>query len=265
MKSNGEYTYFASDVAYHWNKFQRVDHVIDIWGADHHGYIKRVDSACAALGYPGQFEVLLGQLVNLLRNGEAVRMSKRKGTMVTFDELLAEVGADATRYTLVSKSSNQMIDFDIEVVKRQDNTNPVYYVQYAHARICSILRRGAGVDFEQAQKLGMDAVADAAMGESPDVSLLVDESEAALARKLSEFRGLIEACARDRAPFRLTHYAEELAAQFHSFYTVCQVLPSEGRPVDAGLSRARLLACDATRRILALTLSLIGVSAPERM
>ena len=265
VKSNGEYTYFASDVAYHWNKFQRVDHVIDIWGADHHGYIKRVDSACAALGYPGQFEVLLGQLVNLLRNGEAVRMSKRKGTMVTFDELLAEVGADATRYTLVSKSSNQMIDFDIEVVKRQDNTNPVYYVQYAHARICSILRRGAGVDFEQAQKLGMDVVADAAMGESPDVSLLVDESEAALARKLSEFRGLIEACARDRAPFRLTHYAEELAAQFHSFYTVCQVLPSEGRPVDEGLSRARLLACDATRRVLALTLSLIGVSAPERM
>ena len=265
VKSNGEYTYFASDVAYHWNKFQRVDHVIDIWGADHHGYIKRVDSACEALGYPGQFEVLLGQLVNLLRNGEAVRMSKRKGTMVTFDELLEMVGADATRYILVSKSANQMIDFDIEVAKRQDNTNPVYYVQYAHARICSILRRGAGVTFEEAAELGMDKVAEMAIGENPDVSLLVDDTENALARKLSEFASLIEASARDRAPFRLTHYAEELAAQFHSFYTVCQVLPSDGRPVDSALSKARLAACDATRRVLALTLSLIGVSAPERM
>ncbi len=265
VKSNGEYTYFASDVAYHWNKFQRVDHVIDIWGADHHGYIKRVDSACEALGYPGRFEVLLGQLVNLLRGGEAVRMSKRKGTMVTFDELLAEVGCDATRYTLVSKSSNQMIDFDIELVKRQDNTNPVYYVQYAHARICSILRRAAGVTFEQAQELGMDEVAQMAVGSRADVSLLVDETEAALARKLSEFSSLIEASARDRAPFRLTHYAEELAAQFHSFYTVCHVLPREGYPIDEDLSRARLAACDATRRVLALTLSLIGVSAPERM
>lgn len=265
VKSNGEYTYFASDVAYHWNKFQRVEHVIDIWGADHHGYIKRVDSACEALGYPGRFEVLLGQLVNLLRNGEAVRMSKRKGTMVTFAELLDEVGADATRYTLVSKSSHQMIDFDIDVVKRQDNSNPVYYVQYAHARICSILRRAAGMTFEEAQVLGMDAVADAAMGDAPDVSLLADETENALARKLSEFGTLIEACARDRAPFRLTHYAEELAAHFHSFYTVCQVLPGKGRPVDGDLSKARLLVCDATRRVLALTLRLIGVSAPERM
>ena len=265
VKSNGEYTYFASDVAYHWNKFQRVEHVIDIWGADHHGYIKRVDSACEALGYPGRFEVLLGQLVNLLRNGEAVRMSKRKGTMVTFDELLEEVGPDATRYTLVSKSANQMIDFDIEAVKRQDNTNPVYYVQYAHARICSILRRAAGLTYEEAIELGMDEVAARAVGSEPDVSLLTDDTENALARKLSEFGSLIEASARDRAPFRLTHYAEELAGQFHSFYTVCQVLPSEGRPVDEALSKARLAACDATRRVLALTLTLIGVSSPERM
>ena len=124
IKTNGEYTYFASDVAYHWNKFQRVDHVIDLWGADHHGYIKRIRSVCEALGYPDQFEVVLGQLVNLLRDGVPVRMSKRKGTMVAFDELLEEVGADATRYTLVAKSNNQMIDFDIEAVKRQDNTNP---------------------------------------------------------------------------------------------------------------------------------------------
>ena len=265
IKTNGEYTYFASDVAYHWNKFQRVDHVIDIWGADHHGYIKRVQSACEALGYPNQFEVLLGQLVNLLRNGQPVRMSKRKGTMVTFDELLAEVGADATRYTLLSKSSNQMIDFDIEQAKKQDNTNPVYYVQYAHARICSILRKGAGVTLDQAAELGMDEVARRAVGETYDLSLLTDASEAALARKLSEFGGLVESCARDRAPFRLTHYAEELAAHFHSFYAACQVLPSEGRQLDAELSHARLAAVDACRRVLALTLEMVGVSAPQSM
>ena len=135
IKSNGEYTYFASDVAYHWNKFQRDDYSIDLWGADHHGYIARVTNVCDALGYPGKFEVDLGQFVNLLRNGEPVRMSKRKGTMITFQELIDEVGVDATRYTLVSKSSNQTIDFDIEAVKQRDNTNPVYYVQYAHARV----------------------------------------------------------------------------------------------------------------------------------
>ena len=265
IKTNGEYTYFASDVAYHWNKFQRVDHVIDIWGADHHGYIQRVDSACTALGYPGKLEVLLGQLVNLLRDGVPVRMSKRKGTMIPFKELMDEVGVDATRYTLISKSSNQMIDFDIEKVKKQDNTNPVYYVQYAHARICSILRKGAGVTAEEAEKLGMDEVARRAVGEEYDLSLLTDPTEATLARKLSEFPALVEGCARDRAPFRLTHYAEELAGDFHSFYTVCQVLPSKGRPVDEGLSKARLAAVDATRRVLALTLEFCGVHALQSM
>ena len=265
VKSNGEYTYFASDVAYHWDKFQRVDHVIDIWGADHHGYIKRVDSACEALGYPGQFEVLLGQLVNLLRNGEAVRMSKRKGTMVTFDELLDMVGADATRYILVSKSANQMIDFDIEVAKRQDNSNPVYYVQYAHARICSILRRAIGVSEQEARELGMDEVARRALGDDYDLSLLVDPTELALSRKLSEFPELVAGCARDRAPFRLTHFCEELAGTFHGFYHDCQVLPSEGRPLDAALSRARLAACDAVRVTLEVALALIGVSAPDVM
>ena len=265
VKADGAYTYFASDVAYHWNKYERVDHVIDLWGADHHGYIARVRAATDALGYEGKFEVLLGQLVNLLRNGQPVKMSKRKGTMVPLRELLDEVGADATRYTLVSKSSNQMIDFDIEAVKRQDNTNPVYYVQYAHARICSILRRAAGVTDAEASELGMDAVAERAVPLGCDLSVLVEPSEAALARKLGEFGELVEGCARDRAPFRLTHYAQELAGAFHAFYTVCQVLPSEGRPVDPALSQARLAVCDAVRRVLALSLSLVGVSAPERM
>ena len=265
VKADGAYTYFASDVAYHWNKYERVDHVIDLWGADHHGYIARVRAATDALGYEGKFEVVLGQLVNLLRNGQPVKMSKRKGTMVPLRELLDEVGSDATRFTLVSKSSNQMIDFDIEAVKRQDNTNPVYYVQYAHARICSILRRAAGVTDAEAAELGMDAVAERACALDCDLSVLTEPSEAALARKLGEFGSLVEACARDRAPFRLTHYAQELAGAFHAFYTVCQVLPSEGRPVAPELSHARLAACDAVRRVLGLTLTLIGVSAPERM
>ena len=265
VKADGSYTYFASDVAYHWNKYERVDHVIDVWGADHHGYIARVRAATDALGYEGKFEVLLGQLVNLLRNGQPVRMSKRKGTMVELRELLDEVGADATRYTLVSRSSNQMIDFDIEQVKRQDNTNPVYYVQYAHARVCSILRRAAGVDADEAAELGMDAVSARAVGEDVDYALLTDPAELALSRKLSELTGLVASCARDRAPFRLTHYAEELASSFHSFYQACQVLPSEGHPVDAELSRARIAACDSVRIVLELVLGLVGVSAPQQM
>ncbi|WP_077598110.1 arginine--tRNA ligase [Olsenella urininfantis] len=265
IKSNGEYTYFASDVAYHWDKFQRDDYSIDLWGADHHGYIARVTNVCDALGYPGQFEVDLGQFVNLLRNGEPVRMSKRKGTMVSFQELIDEVGVDATRYTLVSKSSNQTIDFDIEAVKEKSNANPVYYVQYAHARICSLLRRAAGVSEEQAKEMGMGAVAARAIGDGYDLSLLSDPAEAALARKLSEFPDLIAGAARDRAPFRITHFVEELASAYHCFYANCQVLPSEGRPVDEELSRARLAACDAVRVNLEVALALIGVSAPEVM
>ena len=213
----------------------------------------------------GKFEVLLGQLVNLLRNGKPVRMSKRKGTMVTLQELVDEVGSDAARYTLISKSSNQMVDFDIEAVKKRDNSNPVYYVQYAHARVCSILRRAADVTPEQADEMGMKAVAAKAIGENVDYSLLTDPTELALSRKLNELTDLIASCARDRAPFRLTHFAEELAGDFHSFYAACQVLPSEGRPVDPELSRARLAACDAVRVTLALVLTLVGVSAPEQM
>ena len=265
IKSNGEYTYFASDVAYHWNKFQRDDFSVDLWGADHHGYIARVTNVCDALGYPGKFEVDLGQFVNLLRNGEPVRMSKRKGTMVTFDELIDEVGVDATRYTLISRSSNQTIDFDIEAVKQKDSANPVYYVQYAHARICSILRRAAGVSEDEASELGMDEVARRAVGNDYDPSLLSTPTELALARKISEFPELIAGCARDRAPFRITHFCEDLASAYHGFYASCQVLPSKGHPVEEALSKARLAACDAVRINLAVALRLIGVSAPEVM
>ena len=167
--------------------------------------------------------------------------------------------------TLISKSSNQMVDFDIEAVKKRDNSNPVYYVQYAHARVCSILRRAADVTPEQADEMGMKAVAAKAIGENVDYSLLTDPTELALSRKLNELTELIASCARDRAPFRLTHFAEELAGDFHSFYAACQVLPSEGRP-----RRPRAFACPSGRlrcrpRALALVLTLVGVSAPEQM
>lgn len=266
IKSNGEYTYFASDVAYHWDKFDRGCEVsIDLWGADHHGYIARVTNVCDALGYKGRFIVDLGQFVNLLRKGEPVRMSKRRGTMVSFDELIDEVGVDATRYTLLSKSSNQTIDFDIEAVKEKSNANPVFYVQYAHARICSILRNACHVSEAEAKELGMDCVAARAIGDAVDLSLLTHPQELTLTRKLSEFPELCESCARDRAPFRLTHFAEELAGAFHGFYANCQVLSSAGREIDPELSRARLAACDAVRINLEVVLKLIGVSAPEVM
>ena len=260
VKADGAYTYFAADCAYHANKFSRgFDRCIDIWGADHHGYVPRMQALVSAIGHEGQLDVLLGQLVNLLRGGVPVRMSKRKGTMVTFEELLDEVGPDATRFILLSRSSDQTIDFDIEVATRQSADNPVFYVQYAHARICSILRKAAGRD-DEAGELDMDALADALIGQDADLSLLTDPSEQALARHNAGFGEVVAGCAADLAPFRLTHYATELAAAFHGFYTNCHVLTD-----DAELTRARLAACDAARRVLALTLSLIGVSAPQRM
>ena len=260
MKSDGSHTYFASDIAYHSNKFDRgFDRLIDIWGADHHGYIARMQAAVEAMGHKGQLDVPLGQLVNLLRAGKPVRMSKRKGTMITFEELLEMVGRDATRFTLLSRSSDQEVDFDIDVVTRQSSDNPVFYVQYAHARICSILRKAA----EQAgiaDTSDLDATAHALIGDDPNLALLTDPAELALARHLAHFGETVAGCAKDLAPFRLTHYATGTAAAFHGFYTNCHVLTD-----DAELTRARLAACDATRRVLAQTLSLIGVSAPVSM
>ncbi len=261
VKSDGSYTYFAADVAYHANKLSRgYDRLVDIWGADHHGYVPRMQAAVSALGHEGALDVLLGQLVNLLRAGVPVRMSKRRGTMVTFEELLDEVGRDATRFILLSRSSDQEIDFDIEVACRQSTDNPVYYVQYAHARICSILRKAAGREDERDREIDMDALAEELIGEDPDFSLLIDPAELTLARHLAHFGETVAGCAKDLAPFRLTHYATDLAAAFHGFYTTCHVLSD-----DAELSRARLAVCDASRRVLAQTLDLIGVSAPQRM
>ncbi len=245
VKSDGLYTYFTPDIAYHYNKFARgFDRVIDIWGADHHGYVCRMQGAMQALGNGGRLDVLLGQLVNLLRGGEPVRMSKRTGEMVTFEELIEDVGADATKYIMLSKSTDQAIDFDIEVAVSQDSSNPVYYVQYAHARICSIERRAA-------RPVRDDA----------DLALLTDPSELDLARKISEFGEVVENAARDCAPYRLTHYAESLAAAFHHFYKNCQIVIDD----QPELSDARLYLADAAKKTIECALGILGVSAPERM
>ena len=261
VKANGDLTYFMSDVAYHYDKMQRgYDHLIDIWGADHHGYIQRCKAMMAAWGYPDALEVVLGQLVNLLRDGEPVRMSKRTGEMVTFQELIDEVGVDATRYLMLSKSADQAIDFDIEVAKKQDSSNPVYYVQYAHARICSILRKAGEARGMNVESAGIEEIVAELGLDDIDLSPLAHESELALMRKMADFSDLVAGAARDRAPFRLTHYAQELAGLFHSFYGNCHVLGEE-----ESVEKARLALADSTRIVLALSLDLLGVSAPERM
>ena len=264
IKENGEFTYFMSDVAYHYDKLSRgFDHLINIWGADHHGYVKRCEAMLAAWGRPGALEVMLGQLVNLYRDGEAVRMSKRTGEMITFAELIDEVGVDATRYLMLSRSQDQPIDFDIEVAKKKDSSNPVYYVQYAHARICSILRKAAPAGDAGAVVAGtksMDELIGKLFAEKADLTLLTHESELALMRKMSEFGELVADAARDRAAFRLTHYAQDLAALFHQFYTNCHVLGE-----DKELEKARLSLVNGARIVLAKSLDLLGVSAPEQM
>ena len=261
VKANGDLTYFMSDVAYHYDKMQRgYDHLIDIWGADHHGYIQRCKAMMAAWGYPDALEVVLGQLVNLLCDGEPVRMSKRTGEMVTFQELIDEVGVDATRYLMLSKSADQAIDFDIEVAKKQDSSNPVYYVQYAHARICSILRKAGEARGMNVESAGIEEIVAELGLDDIDLSPLAHESELALMRKMADFSELVAGAARDRAPFRLTHYAQELAGLFHSFYGNCHVLGEE-----ESVEKARLALVDSARIVLALSLDLLGVSAPERM
>ena len=260
-KSDGEYTYFAADIAYHKDKYDRgFDRVINIWGADHHGYVKRMEAAVAALGHPGQLDIVIGQLVNLFRNGEAVRMSKRTGEMVTFEDLLDEVGPDAARYFFLRRSTDQPLDFDIGLAKEQSAENPVYYVQYAHARICAILRKGVGADTAD-ESVDIAAAAGSLIRPDAPLALLDSEPELALMRKLAEFSEVVEIAARDLAPHKLTRYAEELAATFHQFYTVCRVVD----PAEPELTAARLYAADAARIVLETVLSLAGVGAPQRM
>jgi arginyl-tRNA synthetase len=251
IKSNGEPGYFVSDIAYHYNKFvQRgFEWVIDVWGADHQGHVPRMKAMMRALGLdPDRLTLLLYQMVTLLESGEQVRLSKRAGTQVDLREVLDDIGPDALRFFLVARAADSQMDLDLDLARQQSDENPVYYVQYGHARIASILR--------YAEEQGhTDAGA--------DVSVLAHPSELALIRKMLELPEVVLVAAQNLAPHHLPHYAQDLAATFHAFYRDCRVVSSE--PADAELTRARLRLAKATKLVLARTLRLMGVSAPERM
>ena len=250
IRSTGAPTYLGADAAYYLDKRRRgFERLLFVWGADHHGYVPRMRALARAFGDPdGTVEILLYQLVNLVSGGEPVRMSKRAGDFVTVDDLLDEVGKDAARFEMLRYAADTPIEFDIEAVRRQSMDNPVYYVQYAHARIASLIRQAAEVGFT------------AAKPEDADLGLLRHPTEEALLRRLAGYDELVVLAARQRAPHRLTRYAEELAAAFHRFYGECRVITD-----DAALSSARWWLCMATRQVLANTLGILGVTAPERM
>ena len=250
VKADGAMTYFAADCAYLVDKLERgFDQLVYVLGADHHGYVARLQAIAAAAGLePGRVEVVLHQFVNLYRAGEVVRMSKRTGDIITFDELIEEVGGDAARYTFLRYSSDVTIDFDIAAVVRQDRENPVYYVQYSHARIAGIMRTAT------ARGVVPGDVADAALDR------LTHEAEVELVRRIGAYPETVAYAAEQRAPHRIAHYAEDLAEGFHRFYTQCQVVGD-----DPELTRARYWLCVAARQTLVNALDLLGVSAPERM
>ncbi|AZA11212.1 arginine--tRNA ligase [Corynebacterium gerontici] len=251
IKSDGDAAYIAGDIAYVANKFDRGYNLcIYMLGADHHGYINRLRAATAAMGYDAEgVEVLIGQMVNLVRDGEAVKMSKRAGTVITLDDLVEAIGVDGARYALIRSSVDSSLDIDLELWSSQSSDNPVYYVQYGHARLCSIARK--------AETLGVQA-------STEQLGLLEHEREGDLIRTLGEFPAVVKAAATLREPHRIARYAEELAGTFHRFYDSCQILPKQGEEATE-LHRARLALADATRQVLANALGLLGVSAPERM
>ncbi len=251
VRSTGAPTYFASDIAYHRDKFGRrgFDRVIDIWGADHQGHVPRMKAVMQALDLdPDRLTVLIAQLVTLKSGGDIVRASKRTGQIVTLADLVDEAGADACRFFFLARAAESQMEFDIELARRQSSENPVYYVQYAHARIAGILRQAAerGVDWQDG-----------------DVSLLTDDAELALARKMLQLPELVDTIAATLAPHTLPHYAVELATAFHWFYDHCRVLSS--LPEDAGVMRARLKLAEAARVALSRTLGLMSITAPEAM
>jgi arginyl-tRNA synthetase len=250
IRSDGRPTYFANDIAYHYEKLQRADHVVDFLGPDHHGYIKRLDALANAYGRPGAFEVILIQQITLKRGDENLTMSKRAGTLVTLEEVLDEVGVDAARFFFVMLSTDQPLTFDLELAKKQSNENPVFYVQYGHARIASVLRKARDSHAEQ--------LAAAARGEA--LAALTHPAELALARRLADFGPTVAGVARARAPHRLTKYAREVASDFHQFYDACRVLTG-----DTATTTARLGLALATKTVLATALGLCGVGAPESM
>ncbi len=247
QRENGLYTYFASDIAYHLNKYERgFDRIIDIWGADHHGYIPRVKGAVEALGLdPGRLEVALVQFAVLYREGRKTSMSTRAGEFVTLRELRQEVGNDACRFFYVLRKSDQHLDFDLDLAKSRTNENPVFYIQYAHARIASVLAQWAGEPARLA---------------TVDLSPLAAERELALCARLAEFPEVVENAARECAPHLVAFHLKELAGEFHSYYNAERFLVDEAK-----LREARLALCLAVRQVLANGLAIIGVSAPDSM
>lgn len=248
IKNDGSYTYLTPDIAYHEDKIQRgFDKLINIWGADHHGYIPRMKAAIQALGYDGDtLEVSVIQMVQLYKDGQKMKMSKRTGKAVTLRELVEEVGLDAVRYFFAMRSGDTHMDFDLDLAVSQSNENPVYYAQYAHARISSILRQAVDMKLS---------------GESANLQLLKAEKEIDLMKKLGDFPQEVATAAKLRAPHRVANYIQELAAAFHSFYNAEKVLDA----ANVELSSARIALITATRTTIANALRLIGVSAPERM
>lgn len=248
VRGDGSPTYFASDIAYHYDKFvlRKFDRVIDIWGADHQGHVSRMKAVVSAMGIdPKRLDVILYQLVTLCRGEEIVRLSKRSGDMITLREVIEEVGADACRFFFLARSADSQMDFDLELAKKQSQDNPVYYVQYAHARICSILRL--------AQEKGINY-------SDGDVSLLTSDPEITLIRKMLRLSEIVEMIAQTSEPHHLTYYAQDLATIFHSFYKQCRVVSD-----DESMTKARLKLVAATQVVLARTLHLMGITAPEKM
>ena len=248
IRDNGVPTYFAADIAYHANKFGRgFDRVINLWGADHHGYIARMKAAMQCMGYqPEQLEILILQMVRLLRDGQEVKMSKRTGQSVTLNELIDEVGTDAARFFFVMRSIDSQLDFDLDLAKKKSNDNPVFYVQYAHARICSIMRQVAEAGIEVQGK--------------GDYKLLTEPVEVDLIKKLGEYPEVLAAAAKERAVQQVAHYVYDLAGLFHSAYNQCRILG-----VNEDLQQARLAMVMAVGHVVRHALSILGVSAPEKM
>ncbi len=248
VRSNGSPTYFAADIAYHYNKFieRGFDKVINIWGADHMGHVSRLKAVVGALGIdPDRLEIIIHQMVTLRRGGEIVKISKRSGDIVTLRELIDEVGVDACRFVFLSRTADSQMDFDLELAKKQSADNPVYYVQYAHARIASILRL--------AEDRGIKDI-------EGDVSLLTHESELTLIRKMLLLPEIVETIARTLEPHHLTYYAQDLATAFHAFYKDCRVVSD-----DKAMTGARLKLVKAARMVLGRTLNLMGMKAPDKM
>nr|WP_282452394.1 arginine--tRNA ligase [Corynebacterium meridianum] len=251
IKSDGDAAYIAGDIAYVVDKIERGhDLCIYMLGADHHGYIARLKASAAALGYdPDSVEVMIGQMVSLVKDGEVKKMSKRAGTVITLDDLVEAIGVDAARYALIRSSVDSTLDIDMDLWSSQSSDNPVYYVQYGHARLCSIARKAAEIGVDHA---------------GADLSLLTQPREGDLIRTLGEFPAVVTAAAELREPHRIARYAEQLAGTFHRFYDTCQILPRGGEQTEP-VHRARLALAAATRQTLANALRLVGVTAPERM